>query len=348
MGCTEKEIVEQDIEKDLINRIDDFVEFVKTDRDVISNRSAVEYTLDEAVYLIEAALNRRYSYPWHVHDNISFSESTEVVQPDSRGYLTAQEVLDLYDDMEQFAACHLDDYSGPNKEPRAYDVYVVDNGPTAYSIGVVSVVGSIGNPIVFPDKSFATADNYWWNFGECDGNSTEWVQNIYSDYLTYNVTPLVADVPYNIVNVSIHALGHKPNQLDYGWKDENPNDTDDLIKDYKVWYLNCDDNDSTLPDCDQMYINGTINLNAFGEKVFCHRNTTGLDYELDFYLDNMEPPVIALASALNKTFVSAEVRFDAMDNGEQYEKTQLFYKGIIRLGHKQYPDDPTKDLLTCL
>lgn len=87
------------------------------------------------------------------------------------------------------------------------------------------------------------------------------------------------------------------------------------------------------------------NLIGNHAQIFCHKITTGNDYELDFYRSNMQSSISAMVTASQKTFVSSRI-FGESQGTPDYDKVSAFYWSWTYVGDKILNNDP-KDLLTC-
>lgn len=324
-----------------------FVDLVKFENEV-STRNQQEYTLSEAVLLIEGAINKRYTFPWHKHDALDVSKSSISTNKGTSSIFTNTELLDLYDDVEDYIACHNHDSTLSNKEPSVVDLYIDDSDPSALANGVISVLGSLATAPGASPQRFNTSESYNAVIGDCNNNFLSFELPVqYTNNINHNLKPnipIATNDPnaYNVINVTYHELAIGDPQ--FGWAAPNTSDITpgDNFKDYNTWWFRCSNNlNSPLPFCEDYILDGE-NTPLY-EAVLCLENTTGDMYELNFYQDNMQQIISSVPPYFNKTFVNCNVTF----------RTQLATLGRtlrhiseVRMGDKELINNP-KELLTC-
>jgi|GEM_PF-6369514 len=335
--------------------------FISTMEDYKTNqilsRSTSYYSDGDATASIENGLNHRYSYPWHKHVNLDIARDTFVVAKSPQG-ISQNDLAVIYQEIEDFFACHYSNSSLPNKEPRAYDLYHFNETSGFLSIGATSVVGSQIASGPSP-QSFASGDEFHAISGTC-GNpgSGPDVKQIYTNYINFNLTPntlVASDDPsaFNIINVEERRLGIIDEN--FGWNDINSSDltSNDNLKDYNTWRFGCIDNNvDGFAECTGVYYDSNGDLTMLGEETFCLKNNdsspnTENDLELDFYLGNMQSSILSQASFYNKEFVSTVIGFNAISGNGLDLSIGRSHNSKNLLGTKQFNVDPKSLLTSC-
>jgi hypothetical protein len=171
-----------------------------------SYKSSGEYTVDSALWYIEAALNYSYCI-WDSSFGVQAFDSAKIsVSLKKNGNFEDTDVYSAYNDFVDSLEVHWDNISETTKHVIATDISIISNSGGTVVFRLISAIGSgsrTGNYAAFGD------DDHWiwgWDLGGCGPNTA--ITSDAEEELEYKyLNPILATVPnYRVyfTDIEIH------------------------------------------------------------------------------------------------------------------------------------------------